>query len=454
VKPKDEPQNPYQSPAVECRAAENALPPNLVRDAAFWGLVCTQFLGAFNDNVYKTTLMLLFVAVPTGQGAQTQDWQGLGTFLFALPFLLFSGWAGYLSDRYRKWTVIASCKFAELAIMLLGLGLFYVYQSGPMDANWLALFCVVLFLMGSHSAFFGPGKYGILPELFREEQIPTANGMILMTTFLAIIFGQGLAGWLKDTFRDDLLPIGGVCCGLALLGIVTSFWIRPSPAKDAQLRFHWDMLLIPREILNLLRSDSTLHGAVWSSSLFWLAAGMVQQIVVAFGKLQLEIGNFQSTLLLGAVSVGIILGAPLAGYLSQGRFHTGVMKSGAWGIAVCLFALALPGGAKGQWLGYSGSLACLVLLGVFAGLLSVPLQVFMQMRPPSELKGRMIATMNLANFIGILLAGPLYWITSLSLERVGGCPSLGFVVPAGIMLAVSIGYRPHPTAALPATENQ
>ena len=445
---KNELQNPYDSPAG--LAAEETSSEQLARslfgDASFWALVTTQFLGAFNDNVYKTTLMLLFVAVPSGvdaQGqAQTHDWQGLGTFLFALPFLLFSGWAGFLSDRYRKRTVIANCKWAELGIMFVGLVLFYLFAAGPMNAAWLILFCLVLFLMGSHSAFFGPGKYGILPELFQESHMPAANGIILMTTFLAIIFGQALAGGLKSYFQDNLVPIGGVCIGLAVLGILSALWIRPTPAKNSELAFQVDMLLVPREIWNLLRHDGTLLGALWSSSLFWMAAGMVQQIVVAFGKLQLLVGDFQSTLLLSAVSIGIIIGAPLAGTLSRGTFHVGVLKTGAWGIAGCLIMLALPGGATGQWLGFRGSLFCLALLGVFAGLLSVPLQVFMQMRPPSELKGRMIATMNLANFLGIMLAGPAYWLTAYSLKQAGGCPSLGFMVPAALMLAVCVLYRP------------
>jgi MFS family permease len=422
----------------------------LSQDRSFWGLVITQFLGAFNDNIYKTSLALLFVAVPAGMNAAgeaiTRDWQGEGDFIFGLPFLLFSGWAGFLSDRYSKRTIFVLCKVAEIAIMLVGLFLFIVYGHGPLTVPLLALFFAVLFCMGSHSAFFGPGKYGVLPELFHENQLPLANGIILMTTFIAIILGIGLAGVMKDAFAGSLYPIGIVCCIVAVVGTCSSLWIRPTPVSNAELSFTSDMLFIPGAIRQLLASDRILLGALISSSVFWMAAGMVKSSVVALGKLQLQLSDSQSTLLLSAVSVGIILGAPLAGYLSGGRFHVGVLKSGAWGICICLGVLAIPGGAQGQLVGYYGSFACLLGVGMFAGLLSVPLQVFMQMRPPKDLKGRMIATMNFLNFLGIVLAGPIYSFTSNLLVHWKWLPSTGFLVPACFLMLVGLFYRPRPIA--------
>ncbi len=408
-------------------------------------MTLTQFLGAFNDNVYKTALMLLFVAIPVGLNAQgemlTKDLQGTGTFLFGLPFILFSGFAGYLSDRYGKWQVIVLCKVAEVVIMVAGLGLFLLYGSGPMSLSWAYFFCIVLFFMGAQSAFFGPGKYGILPELFRERDLPLANGIILMTTFLAIIFGVVLAGLLKDWF-GELWVVGIVCVLLAILGVGTALLVRPTGTVDPTLRFQWDMLLVPRDMRKLLMSNTQLHLAVWMYSVFWMAAAVVQLAVIALGKLQLQVGNSLTTLLVAAMSVGIIIGSPLAGIISRGRFHTGVLKIGAWGLTLCLILLALPWGEKGHLLGYSGSVVCLMAIGIFTGFYAVPLQVFMQTGPPRELKGRMIATMNLLNFLGITLAGVLYEVGVSVLAAAGLPNSYMFGLTALMLGAVALFYHP------------
>src|SRR3954453_12817097 len=220
--------NPYEPPQVAKtrlaeRADENTGPSPLFRDRSFWGMTATQFLGAFNDNLFKQLMLLL--AIPVGAAAiRRADEQGLATMIFSLPFVLFSGFAGYLSDRYSKRTMIVACKCAEIGIMLLGMIGFLSF--GTFGYRGLL---VVLFLMGTHSAFFGPGKYGILPELFRERDLPPANGIILMTTFLAIIFGVVVAGKLKEWFEGELWVIGLICIGIAICGVVTALLVRHTP---------------------------------------------------------------------------------------------------------------------------------------------------------------------------------------------------------------------------------
>ena len=115
---------------------------------------------------------------------------------------MFVGFAGYLSDRYSKKRIVVGCKVAEIGVMLLG---FLVFLTGtPGSSSFIVLLFGVLFLMGLQSAFFGPSKFGILPEMFSDTDLPTINGVILATTFLAIIFGTVLAGVLKDLLGDDL----------------------------------------------------------------------------------------------------------------------------------------------------------------------------------------------------------------------------------------------------------
>src|SRR5437588_3629762 len=223
----DEPPRATDALLTDAEGRLEAAGTPLFRDRSFWGMTATQFLGAFNDNLFKqlvlllavgtgTTLVVSGVASPADRDAARAgpDLQSLAMFCFALPFLLFSGIAGYLSERYSKRTIIVACKIAEIGIVLLGLTAFAIW-----NVTGIAGLLLVLFLMGTHSAFFGPPKWGILPELFAERDLPQANGVILMTTFLAIIFGTGLAGVLLDWFGIAQLWLASLAClAIAVLG--------------------------------------------------------------------------------------------------------------------------------------------------------------------------------------------------------------------------------------------
>jgi acyl-[acyl-carrier-protein]-phospholipid O-acyltransferase/long-chain-fatty-acid--[acyl-carrier-protein] ligase len=415
-------------------------------NGSLWGLTATQFLGAFNDNVFKQSLLLLFVTVPltdaAGRPAGEKDLQWLGTFLFSLPFILFSGYAGYLADRYSKWWVIFCSKVAEIVIMLAGLGMFLLLAQRGMSLTMALGFSGVLFFMGAQSAFFGPSKYGILPELFRPRDLPAANGLILMTTFLAIILGSALAGGLLSAYPRQFWVVGACCVLIAVLGTLTACAIRRTPAVQPTLRFEWAMVGIGQEMLGLLRHDRPLHAALWVSSLFWMAAAIVQMAVNALGKVQLEQDEFHTSLLISTISLGIAVGSLVAGAASRGKFHVRVLKVGAWGMTACLAALALPGPQHGHLLGYEGSMATLMLLGGFTGMFAVPLQVFLQMRPPEALKGRMIAAQNLCNWIGITLSAALYFAADAVIARFGLPKCSHFTFTAVVMGLIALAYHP------------
>lgn len=417
-------------------------PPDLMRDASFWGLTATQFLGAFNDNLFKQILLLLFVAVPVAGG--TKDLQGLGQFLFALPFILFSGYGGYLSDRHNKRGVIILCKVAEIVIMALGVPLFFWYAFEGLSPLLVGLLGSVLFCMGAQSGFFGPAKYGILPEMLRHRDLPAANGIILMTTFLAIILGSALAGLLLKLFPERLWVSGSVCVAIAVVGTATSTLVRRVRPASPHLAFDVSALWIPREIRRLLAGDQPLRHSVVVSTVFWLAAAMVQLVVNALGKLQLKVDDFATSAMVSVVSLGIVVGSVVAGVTSQKRFNVRVLRIGAWGLVTTLTLLAVPGfGGRPHFLGYWACLPTLVLLGGFTGLFAVPLQVFLQSRPPREQRGRLIATVNLLNWVGIALSSGLYTLGSRVLDVLAWPPSIMFGFTALCILALAIGYRPH-----------
>ena len=413
----------------------------LWQNRSFWGHLATQFFGAFNDNLFKQALLLIFVTV---QVADTErDLQWLATLVFSLPFILFSGYAGFLSDRYSKRTVIICSKVAEIVIMVLAVILFLVYQYSNLSPLLLTMMLLVLFCMGSQSAFFGPGKYGILPELFRDRDLPQANGIILMTTFLAIIFGIALAG---AFFPEHLWMLGLLCVAVAVVGTSTSLLIRIVPRSSPHLQFEVSTLWISRETRRMLWNDGPLFNALIASSIFWLVASMVLMAVNSLGKLQLKQDEFWTSILTAAVSVGIAIGSVLAGATSKNRFNTRVMKTGLWGLILFLFLMAPQGwGERPHLLGYWGSLVTLIILGAFTGLFAVPLQVFLQSRPAADEKGRMIAAQNLCNWIGITMSAGLYLSADWILVKFKWPRSYTFAFTALLLLAVAVWYRPKDT---------
>lgn len=420
--------------------------PTLYRDSAFWGLMVTQFLGAFNDNLFKQLMLLLAIPVAAGLQSTGIDKQGLATIIFSLPFVVLSGYAGYLSDRHGKRGIIILSKVAEIAVMALGLLAFLSFTS----TGYLGLL-VVLFLMGAQSTFFGPGKYGILPEMFRESDLPRVNAVILMTTFVAIIFGTGSAGVLGDTFMGagaepyaatGLWRGSLICVGIAILGTISSFWVRRVPVAEPGLKFRLSSLTVTPEVRRVVWHDRPLVRAIAASSLFWMVGGIAIQVVNSFGRVQLELSQTKTSAMAAIVAIGIAGGAILAGKLSHGRADFRLVRIGAWGMVALygVLGISLPGGQ--HLFGFAGSLAVLVLLGVMTGLFAIPIQVFIQARPPEGLKGRTIAFMNQVNFAAIMLAGGVYFcfdriVTWNDLPR-----SWMFTMTGLLMLPVAILYRP------------
>lgn len=410
--------------------------PSLYRDRGFWGMIWTQFLGAFNDNLFKQLVLLL--AIPVGASAAAQeDQQGDATIVFALAFILFSGFAGFLSDRFSKRRIIVPSKIAEVLVMALGLFAFWAY-----DAIGMTGLLIVLFLMGTQSAFFGPGKYGILPEMLRQEDLPRANGLMMMMTFLAIIFGTAIAGVLKEAIPREQLWMGSfVCITIAVLGTITAMLIRRVPASKPNLRFTFTAMSVPLESRRVLKNDRPLFWAIFASSIFWMVGGIAIQAVNRFGVTQLGVGDLRTSLLTATIGVGIAFGSIVVGRLCQGRPDPRFVKLGLWGIVASLLILGISRPDGVHLLQFSGSLPFLVLLGASAAFFAVPVQVFLQSRPPDGLKGRMIAVMNQANFVAIMLSGLVYkFFDSVVVSR-GWPRSAVFAMMALMTLPIAIFYR-------------
>lgn len=407
--------------------------PAFHRDRAFWWLVATQFLGAFNDNVFKQ-LVLLFCVDQVREGT-VDTYQSTASALFAIPFVLCSGFAGYLSDRYTKHTMIVGCKVAEIAIMLVGVAAF---GTGSIPA-----LMAVLFLMGTHSAFFGPGKYGILPEILRSRDLPRANGVILMTTFLAIILGLLTAGAVKQWAGADVWKACLTCVLIAVVGTMTSLGIRRSPPAQPTLRFTWGSVFLDRATRAALWKQPDLLGVLLASSAFWLVAGMVYPPAInGYAKKQMELTDFQTGALSASTGLGITLGCLFAGMICKDRPQAWLVRAGSVGLCLCLGVLAIPGSLQGgTLLGPIGSCVALVGVGFSAGLFSVPLQVSVQLLAPHDLKGRLVAALNFVNWLAICASAACYLLGDAIRISLGWRHATLFAMAALIMIPIAAVYR-------------
>jgi acyl-[acyl-carrier-protein]-phospholipid O-acyltransferase/long-chain-fatty-acid--[acyl-carrier-protein] ligase len=423
---------------IEPGTTESHLPESLWRDKSFWGMTATQFLGAFNDNLYKQAALLVCTDMALRQNSQV-DLQDVAMALFALPFVLFSGFAGYLADRTSKRRIVVLCKFAEIGIVALG--------AVALLHNQFYLVLAVVFLMGTHSAFFGPSKYGILPEIVRDKNLPKANGIFLMTTFLAIIIGVGAAGYVKKPIWDHgQWRYSAAFLGVALAGVMTSLLVRKTPVAHPGLQFQLSSLAVSRDTIAVFRRDRPLLTALLMYSLFWLLAGIVHPSINAFGKFQLRLDDEHTSLMPAFLSLGIAAGCALAGVLSHEKVNFRLVTWGAWGISLALALVAIAGSLSlPTTVTYYLVSVFLFAAGGAVGLFSVPLQVFLQGRPPRDQKGRVIGAMNLLNWIGIFLAAGMYGLLTRGIVWLGIGQWALFAGTAVMMLPVAVFYHPRET---------
>jgi acyl-[acyl-carrier-protein]-phospholipid O-acyltransferase/long-chain-fatty-acid--[acyl-carrier-protein] ligase len=414
-------------------------------------MTATQFLGAFNDNVFKQLVLLLCVDY-RNHNIVARDPQSLAQGAFALSFVLLSGVSGWLSDRYRKRSIVVWAKVLEIIVMAAGVIAFLSADLYSMEL--LVALMIVLFFMGAQSAYFGPSKYGILPELFAEHDLPKANGIIQMTTFLAIIFGMAVCGaskrWIEGTGTGPWI-VGAACVGIAVIGTLTSLPIRNTPVARPGLPLRASSFSIDRDTFQILKSDRELLIVLLISCLFWFMGGVLVPTVNDFGKTQMGYDDLITSLLAAMLGVGIAAGCVIAGQLSHERINFHLVTRGAWGMAVTLLLMSLVPhvpALRSMAVYVTGLL--LLLLGASAGIFVVPLQVFLQARPPAEMKGRMIGAMNLMNWIAILFAAAGYGLCSLLFTTAPATPgarpessiSWTFAVLAVLVLPVAIRFRP------------
>ena len=201
---------------------------SLMKQRRFFPYFTTQFLGAFNDNIYKNVFVILVAySAPSAMSMSTDVFINLAAALFILPFFLFSAFAGELTDKYEKSSYIQIVKFSEIVIMSLA-AIAFIFESYNM-----LLF--LLFLMGTQSAFFGPVKYALLPQTLQEKELTTGNALVETGTFLAILFGTIVAGFIAQSADAKIIAAIAVVF-FAVCGFVSARFIPKAPANNPNLK--------------------------------------------------------------------------------------------------------------------------------------------------------------------------------------------------------------------------
>ena len=412
--------------------------------AGFLGLVATQFFVALTDNMFR------WLIVPIGSellGASDMA-VSIGAACFIVPFLIFAAPAGFLADRFSKRSVMIACKAVELAVLGLGIAAILLQNAYLMFA--------VLFLLGGQSTVFITSKLGGIPETVGSDKIAAANGVINMASMAAIILGTVLGGVLYDCTGPQGLKnwwiSAAALLGVSLAGLLTSLTIAPMRSANPKRRFPRNPVGQTFRDIALLWSRRPLFLAVLASTFFW-TLGMISQVnIYLFANDVLHVPHQRDVgLLLGVLTVGIGIGAVLAGICSRGKVELGLVPLGAAGIAAAAMLLAfVPGGEVGAPLGAGFGWSCLLLfvLGVMAGLYDIPLQAFLQDRSPSESRGSIMAAYNFLTFSGMLAASGLFWFLSGPL---GLSPRVIFFIGGLAALPVTliiIGHLPFQAAQL------
>ena len=408
---------------------------NLVK-RGFLSLIFTQFFGAANDNMLKGVLTFMVID-GVWSGRLRAGGQGLVALCFTIPFIVLSGYAGQFADRNSKRYVSVLVKVVEIPIAATALLGFWFGNL------WITLAALVA--LSCQSAFFGPAKYGMIPELVDDRDLSRANGTINMMTNIAVILGTLLAGEVAD--RYDPLPAsdgvsapavlwlpGALMLALAAAGLfAVLFLVRLEPG-DKNLKYNPNPFATYISAIREM-SKSPLLMVMLAWGYFYLLAGLALLIIPEY-TIVLKIDRAEASVLLGVLGAAIGLGSVTAGLISGHRIEPRLIPIGALGITVFFVLLgtvepALPALAPKLRVAFSSVSGFIFGAGFFAGFYIIPLQAMLQKLSPDSERGRFLGTANAISFSFLAIGSLLFWIIKpLFIDN----PQRIFLVSAALML--------------------
>lgn len=386
---------------------------SLLKLKNFGPFFATQFLGAFNDNIYKNTLMLIIAF--SASDALDLDINlvlNLAAGLFILPFFLFSGIAGQVTEKYEKSSLIRKIKFLEIIIMIAA-AIGFMYEQ-------YYFLLILLFLMGTQSTFFGPAKYAILPQHLKPEQLVAGNALVEMGTFVAILLATISAGIIME-FDAFLIITACLVIVLAVIGYCVSRSIPVAAPNAPNLNVSFNPLTTTHDLITTTRKNRPIYLAIMAISWFWFLGAAYLTQFPNFSKEVLYGDSSLVTLLLTIFTFGIGLGSMLCEKLSKSRVELGIVPIGALGLTVFGIGLYFSIPEKtiemiSGWVflesPYNWSLLFnLAGIGISGGIFIVPLYAYIQERAPDHYRARTIAVINIMNalfMVGSALVGILF----------------------------------------------
>lgn len=408
-------------------------PVYLLKTRRFAPLFTAQFLGAFNDNLFKNTLAVIL----TFQAAQ---WTSISSALlapligavFILPFFLFSGLAGEVADSFDKARLARIVKVWELFLMVIATVGFNLHSFG--------LLMAVIFGMGMHSTLFGPIKYSIIPQHMGENELVSANALVESGTFAAILLGTIGGGLLAAH------PNGGVIAGIigsavAAIGYIASRQIPTAPSLTPNRSLSFNLFAQTLNSVRLANGNRVVFLSILAISWFWLYGALLLSQFPSFVKTVLMGDEATVTILLSLFTVGIGAGSMVCERLSHHTIRPSLIVAGAIGMSIAGIDFALNA-QNFQAVGTLNSnpafwriLADLVLIGVFGGLYSVPLYAIMQNRSDAQVRSRIIAANNILNAL-FMVGGAV--ATMMLLENGWSIPSIFLMIAIGTALVAGI----------------
>ena len=427
---------------------------HLLKTRRFLPLFTTQFLGAFNDNLFRTAMVMLVIYGIYRDAEQEATFSAIAGGLFILPFFLLSALAGQLADAHDKARIIRIVKTVEIVIMLFGAAGLFLHN--------IPLLLVALTAMGIHSTFFGPIKYAILPQHLEKGEVLGGTGLVEAGTYIAILGGTILGGLLvlerpDGTYQAEWAALAVLL--VAAIGRVAGGFVPPAPPVDEpeipgypRRGMDWHIIRASVTLVNGTLHIPRLFLAILSISFFWAMGAVLAAQFPPLVKNVLSADQSVATLFLAVFSVGVAVGSVAINRLLAGQVAAKFAPASA--LMMGVFVLGL------YWLSYNWApspelvgidtflaypLGWAVVLDLFGvavagGMFVVPLYAFLTTTVPKSETARTVAANNIVN--SGAMVGATVILAGLILLGVSVAETL-FLVAVGSLVAAWLGYRLH-----------
>lgn len=397
---------------------------HLLGTRRFLPMFITQFFGALNDNVYKQALLLVITYGWIQQ--QTADVSTLNNFaalLFILPYFIFSATAGQIADKYERSQLVRYLKAAEIFIMILA-------TAGFLIGNlWLLL--LALFLMGTHSTFFGPIKYAILPEILKPNELMSGNALFQSGTSMAILIGMILGGAVISLSQGNLVWISATVLIIAILGYISSTFILKQKVTTNNIQVDWNFFRTSFQTLKYAKSLPLIFIILLGNSWYWFYGATYLTQIPQLTQEYLYGNENVVSLLLTFFSVGIGVGSLLCRKIGGSEVNIKMVPIGAIGLTIFAYYLAMSisfvpthtgelltlSEVFQQGASYYHVMIAITLLGISGGFYIVPLYAMMQAYSPRSHRARVVAANNILNAI-FMVSSAIFSIIVLSILKI------------------------------------